>query len=162
MGRHRIVVHEQQEWSGMFGQPRLQPLLTYVAEMAGMGFGFDRVEKQAAAGRSVVHAVRKAARSGIVREDAQKVCAPVVIADAQPHRHRKRGETRLEPFVVVAVAPIGEIAGDDQKLRIVVAFEDVDQRPLEIEPGIAPADGLAGRSEMDIAHMDELHGLAPM
>jgi hypothetical protein len=162
MGRHRIVVHEQQEWSGMFGQPRLQPLLTHVAEMAGMGFGFDRVEKQAAAGSGVVHAVGKTIRPGIVREDAQKVCAPVVIADAQPHRNGKRSETRLEPFVVVAVAPIGEIARDDQKLGVVVAFEDIGQRPLEIEPGIATADGLAGRGKMDIAHMDELHGLAPM
>ena len=81
----------KQKRPGMFGQPRLQPLLPHVAEMAGVSLRLHRVEKQAAAGRGVVHAVSEAARPVIVRKDAQEGGAPVVIADAQPHRNRKRG-----------------------------------------------------------------------
>jgi hypothetical protein len=43
-----------------------------------------------------------------------------------------------------------------------VALEDIGQRPLEIESGIASADSLAGRGQMNIAHMDKLHWLAPI
>ena len=127
--------------------------------MAGMGFGLHRVEKQATPGCGVVHAMNEASRSVVIRKDAQEGGTPIMIADAQPYRDRKPVEPRLEPFIIVAVAPIREIAGDDQELGIVMTFEDIGQRPFEIEPGIAPADGLAGRGQMDIAHMDKLHWL---
>src|SRR6187402_547972 len=63
MGRHRIVMHEQKKPPGMFDQPRLQPLLPHVAEMAGVCLRLYGVEKQAAAGRGVVHAVSETARA---------------------------------------------------------------------------------------------------
>src|SRR6187549_1416101 len=58
---HRIVVHEQEKRPGMFGKPRLQPLLPHVAEIAGVSLRLHGVEKQAAAGRGVMHAVSEAA-----------------------------------------------------------------------------------------------------
>jgi len=133
-------------------------LLPHIAEMAGMGLRLYRIEKQAAAGRRVVHAVSETARPVVIRKDAQESLAPIMIADAQPYRNGNLVEPRLEPFIVVAVAPVREIAGDDQELGIMVALEDIGQRPLKIEPGITPADGLAGRGQMNIAHMDKLHG----
>src|SRR6187431_1959725 len=147
---HRIVVHEQEKRPGMFGQPRLQPLLPHVAEIAGVSLRLHRVEKQAAAGGGVLQAMRETARAIIIWKDTQEGCTPIMIADAQPHRNRKPVEPCLEPFIVVAVAPVREIPGDDQQLGIVMTLEDVGQRPLEIEPGIAPADGLAGRGQMNI------------
>ena len=36
MHRHRVVVHEQQVWSVMFGKPRLEPAEAIVAIAAGV------------------------------------------------------------------------------------------------------------------------------
>ena len=58
-----------------------------------MGPGFCRVEKQAAAGGGVVDALREAIRLGVFGEHAEKGCAVVVVADAEPDRKWKAVQT---------------------------------------------------------------------
>ena len=86
MGRHRIVMHEQQKRTVMFGQPLLEPVLSRRAIASGMGPGFCRVEKQAAARDGVVDALREAICLGVFGKHAEKGRAIIVVADAEPDR----------------------------------------------------------------------------
>ena len=142
----------------MFEQLLLQPVLPRRAIAAGMGPGFGGVEKQAAAGGGVVKTLRETVGLGVFGEYAEERRAIVVIADAKTNRKRKVVQPAPQPFIVRPVAPIGEIACDHHQLGVAVVGQDVPERALEIMAGIAAADGVAGRGQMDVAHMDEFHG----
>ena len=90
----------------MLGQLLLEPILSWRAIAAGMSPGLGRVEKQAAAGRRVVNALREAIGLGVFGEHAEKCRAIIVVADAEPDGKRKAVQTAPQPFVVRSVAPI--------------------------------------------------------
>ncbi len=119
------------------------------------------VEKQAAAGGRIVDALDKAVLVGEVGEHAQEGGAPVVVADAQPHRQRIFVEALLEPLIVGEIAPVREVAGDDHQLGVMMVFQGMRQCALEIGARIAAADRGAGRRQVNVAQMKQLHGFFP-
>ena len=142
MGRHRIVMHEQQKRPVMFRQPPLQPILPRRAIAAGMGLGV-RWCRETGSGRPRCRErlARSRPDSAYSGNTLRKAARLIVIADAEPHRKRKAVQPAPQPFIVRPVAPIGEIACDHHQFGVAVVGQDVPERPLEIVAGIAAADG---------------------
>lgn len=83
----------------------------------------------------------------------------IVIADHHHHRKCDRLETLAQRLIGWHFPPVGQIAGDDQKVGIrMLSLKAGDRR---IEPGawIKPVERGRLRNEMGIGDMDDFHGV---
>lgn len=142
----------------MLVEPGLEPRPTGGTVAAGVGAGFGGVEEQAAMAGDVFAALDETVFVGEFGEDLEEGRAAVVIADAEARLHRKALEPVAQAAVVVAVTPVGEVAGDHQQVGIGMIGEDVRQRLFEIGIGIAAGDGRSGGGQVDVGEVDELEG----
>src|SRR5690606_1004005 len=95
---------------------------------------------------------------------AEEIVAVVVIADHQIDGEGEVFQQRLELAIGARFAPIGEVAGDRQKIGIA----EIGARMIEGKPrrlvGIVPEMEFARTGEMKVGHMDKLEqrGLAEL
>lgn len=133
-------MHEDQERAFVGSELIFEPRLPGAAVVTGVCLRSPCVEKQAAGVAGIDKSLRKTASVAAFREYLEKCRAVVVIADAELRRHWQLREPLFQSDVVATVAPVGEISGDDQQLRIPVIAQDMRERALEIGVRIAPDD----------------------
>ena len=121
----------------------------------------QRIEEQQPSARRVAPALHETvAVARRRRQLAEAGRAPIMVADQHDVGHLQRPHAVEEIAVGLHLAPMREIAGDDRNLRVGVMLVDVGDRSIEARPGIEPVEFEAGRDEMRIGDVNELHVLS--
>ena len=95
-----------------------------------------------------------------VRKGCGEIAADVVIADHQPRLERACGQNIDEHPVALGVTPMGEIAGDHNRVRVRIMGFDIGEAGLEIGHRVMVENGLG--IDVDVGNMDEFHCAAPL
>ena len=124
-------------------------VLDRIQHHEGAGFGLD----------GVLHETVPVRRR--LREDALEALAVVVIADQQVAGHFQVGENLLHRAVGGLAAVVGEVAGQDHEIRVAVDPVHAIDDGGEARRRLQCAQAVAGRNQVSVGDMDELHGVGP-
>jgi hypothetical protein len=82
-----------------------------------------------------------------------------MVANAKMHRDFDAIQSVLQPFIIFLVTPIGQVAGNYQRIGIGVMRRCVIKSFLKVLVWLSAANGFTRLRQMDIGELQNFHGL---
>lgn len=156
----RRMVHEQVHGIlAGFRKSRRKPLATFLAIGAARTLrrlqGINEHEAAGIVSKRMLHEAMSVARG--IRKRRQQLCAIVVVTGDQMYRHRQLFEKIPRRGIGPGISGIGHVARQDQKLGVVVMFDDVGDAGVQARTGIEPVEFLPACNQMGVGQVNEFH-----
>ena len=159
--RHGIVMHEQARAGAVF-QLTFKPIAPRGAEVASVGARSGCVEVDQT---RAVHCFCVVDETGwvfgMVRKSAKKRGAVIVVANQQAHRARHIGQRIDKGRIGRRLAPMGQIAGDDNPRGVAVLRAHIVKRLGKTSVGVQPPMRSPGDCQVNVGNVHKFHGPEP-